>query len=87
MSWPETADCYVFGVPDKERGEVGKALIALAPGAALSEDEIMLRLKGQLSTIKVPRYIQIVDHIPRNEVGKVLTSEVYERYSLDSKGE
>ena len=87
MSWPETADCYVFGVPDKERGEVGKALIALAPGAALSEDEIMLRLKGQLSTIKVPRYIQIVDHIPRNEVGKVLTSEVYERYSLHSQGE
>lgn len=81
MSWPETADCYVFGVPDRERGEVGKALVALKEGTVLSAEEITQRLKGHFSTIKVPRYVELVDKIPRNDVGKVLSRTVVELYS------
>ena len=80
MSWPEIGDCYVFGVPDKERGEVGKALVVLRDGKELSEEEIMHRLRTSLSTIKVPRYVQIIDKIPRSDVGKVLGKVVAERY-------
>ena len=80
MSWPDISDCYVFGVPDKERGEVGKALIVLHKGASLTEEEILAKLRNELSTIKVPKYVQIIEKIPRNDVGKVLSKVVAERY-------
>lgn len=81
LSWPEIKDTYVFGVPDPCRGEVGKALIVLTKGAVIDAQELKSRLKKQLSTIKVPQYIQFVDDIPRNEAGKVLTRVIAEKYA------
>lgn len=81
-NYPEIDDCYVFGVPDFDRGEVGKAIIVLHEGCELTAEEVSARMYGKLSTLKIPQYIQFVDKIPRNEVGKVQTSVVYEKYGL-----
>lgn len=82
LTWPEIKDAYVFGVPDNICGEVGKALVVLQEGTTIDETSIRERLMQQLSTIKIPKYIQIVGNIPRNEVGKVLTSRIAEVYSV-----
>lgn len=84
--YPEIADSYVFGVPDHERGEVGKAIIVLREGCELTEDEVTARMKGKLSTLKIPRYVQFVPKVPRNEVGKVQTRVVEELYGLKGAG-
>ena len=81
-NYPEIDDCYVFGVPDYERGEVGKAIIVRHEGCTLTEEEVCERMHGKLSTLKIPKYVQFVDKVPRNEVGKVQTRVVYEKYGL-----
>ena len=43
-------------------------------------------MKGKLSTLKIPRYVQFVPKVPRNEVGKVQTRVVEELYGLKGAG-
>lgn len=80
FEFPEVRDAYVFGVPDRESGEVGKALVVLKEGATVSPAELVERLRQELSTIKVPRYIQIIEKIPRNEAGKVAAGQILALY-------
>lgn len=82
---PAVSDTCVIGIPDKTRGEVGKALIVLKPGLSVSEKELKAFLKKQLSTIKIPAYIQFVDSIPKNAVGKVALSIVYSLYGTSQQ--
>lgn len=75
-------DCYVFGVPDMERGEAGKAIIVLHPGSRLTAEDILAEMKGKLSTLKIPKYIEFVPKVPRNDVGKVCIHDVIRLYGL-----
>lgn len=70
----------VIGIPDKQKGEVGKALIVLKPGAVLSADELKKFLKKKLSSLKIPVYVQFIDSIPKNAVGKFSLSIIYSLY-------
>ena len=67
---PAIKDCCIFGVPDEVWHEVGKALIVVEDGCAISKDEINEYCVKNLPTIKRPKYIQFVDSIPVNAVGK-----------------
>lgn len=70
MEQPGILEACVIGVPDIKWGEVGKAIIVLAPGAKVSKEEIIKRVKDKLSTIKVPKYVTFMDSIPKNAAGK-----------------
>ena len=70
----------VIGVPDKRKGEVGKAVIVPEQGSGITKDEILAYIRKHLARIKQPKYVEIVDALPRNSVGKVLLAEVRERY-------
>jgi malonyl-CoA/methylmalonyl-CoA synthetase len=65
------ADCAVVGVPDEEWGERVCAFVELAPGAALTLDEIRDMLKDGLAPYKIPRDLRVVAALPRNAMGKV----------------
>ena len=70
----------VISVPDEKWGEVGKAVISLKPNMFITEDEIISKLKELLASYKVPKYIEFVDEIPKNNVGKIELSNVKELY-------
>ncbi|MGB3471939.1 MAG: AMP-binding protein, partial [Erythrobacter sp.] len=76
---PEVADAGCAGVPDKQWGEAVKAFVVLKPGAQLSREEITARFKAQIAGYKRPRYIEFVDHIPRDPLGKMLRRELSAR--------
>ncbi|MCF6466134.1 sodium:solute symporter family transporter [Clostridium sp. Cult2] len=61
-------------------GEVGKAVISLKPGMMISKENIISRLKKQLASYKVPKYIQFIEEIPKNNVGKIEISTVVKLY-------
>ncbi|HJP65985.1 MAG TPA: AMP-binding protein, partial [Actinomycetota bacterium] len=65
-------DVAVFGVPDKEYGEV---LAAFVVGDA-SPDEVREACKSELASFKVPRRVETVDELPRTSTGKVLKREL-----------
>jgi long-chain acyl-CoA synthetase len=69
---PLVAEAAVIGEPDKLRGEVVVAYVALKDGAEIHHKELLRFLKSRISQYKLPRRINIVDALPRNSSGKVL---------------
>jgi fatty-acyl-CoA synthase len=76
---PEVADAGCCGVPDKQWGEAVKAFVVLKPGATLTREEITARFKGQIAGYKRPRYVEFVDSLPRDPIGKLLRRELSAR--------
>lgn len=76
---PEVLDAGCCGVPDKQWGEAVKAFVVLAPDAELSREEITNRFKGQIAGYKRPRYIEFVDQLPRDPLGKLQRLELSQR--------
>ena len=72
-------ECCVFGVPDDKWGEVGKAIIVVDE-SKFDIDRLKEYLLGNLSTVKRPKHLQIVETVPKNGAGKVdyrLVNELY----------
>jgi fatty-acyl-CoA synthase len=76
----EIHEACVIGVPDPVWGEVGKAVVSLKEGKLIDRDKIISQLKNKLAHYKVPKYIQIIDELPKNNVGKIVMAKVIEEY-------
>ena len=75
-SMPQVKECAVVGVPDKEFGESVKAYIVLNPGAKLTDDEVIAYCKEKLASFKKPKFVEFLDALPRNSIGKILKEEL-----------
>jgi len=82
---PEVADAGCAGVPDKQWGEAVKAFVVLKPGETLTREEITARFKGKIAGYKRPRYIEFVDQLPRDPIGKLLRRELSARPVSDDQ--
>lgn len=80
LDQPNVEDAYVFGVPDDDLGEVGKAIVVPHKRKEVSKQLLLCALSRDLSTLKRPKYIQFVDQIPRSESGKILGETVLAEY-------
>lgn len=62
----------VIGIPDDIWGEAVKALVVPKPGAVITADDIMQLCQNHIASYKKPRFIDIVDHLPKNFQGKIM---------------
>ncbi|MCD0453048.1 AMP-binding protein [Actinocorallia sp. API 0066] len=69
---PAVADVAVVGIPHDDFGEQPLAFVVTAPGATVTEDELVRFLDGRLASYKRPRVFTFVDELPVNPMGKVL---------------
>ena len=74
------AEAAVIGVADEKWGEVGKAIIALKPGADVTAAAVVAHCKAKLAGFKVPKHVEFVPLLPRNAAGKVEKPRLRERY-------
>src|SRR5690606_28849391 len=77
---PATAAVAATGVPDARWGETGKAVVGPAPGATLTEDEVIGYAGERLAGFKRPRSVDVVDALPRNPSGKILKKDLRAPY-------
>jgi long-chain acyl-CoA synthetase len=63
------------GVPDERLGEVPWAFVSLH-GSGPSEDDLIAWCRERLTPYRVPVRIVFVDHLPRNDVGKVVKRQL-----------
>lgn len=66
----------VVGVPDDRFGEIVKALVVRAPGATLTEEQLMAFCAERLANYTRPRVVEFVPEIPVDEGGKVRRAEL-----------
>jgi long-chain acyl-CoA synthetase len=66
------------GVPDERTGEYVKAVLVLAPGSSLTEDEVREHCAERLARFKVPRSVEFVDELPYSVTGKVRRASLRE---------
>ncbi|MDB4967406.1 MAG: AMP-dependent synthetase and ligase [Myxococcales bacterium] len=74
------AESCVIAVPDSRWGEVGRAIVVAAPGAALEAGQVLQHLVARLARYKIPKSVVFTDALPRNSTGKVLRQRVRERF-------
>ena len=75
---PAIAIVAIVGVPDTRLDEVGFAFIQTHPGMHITHAELRAFCKGKLADYKVPRYLKLLDAIPRTTTGKVQRSALLE---------
>lgn len=82
-SHPKVAECAVIGVPDKQRGEVPKAIISLKENATATEKEFRRFCHEKIAMYKNPKYFEFRDELPKTPTGKImkkaLKQEEFER--------
>jgi fatty-acyl-CoA synthase len=77
---PAIADAAVVAVPDPKFLEVGCAVLVIAEGAEVSDEQVLAHCRERLAGYKCPKHVVRVDALPRNASGKVLKAELRERY-------
>ena len=75
----EVHETAVIGVEDETLGEAIKAFIVPRDDAEVNIDLIKKSLLKKMPPIKLPKYYEIVSHLPKNESGKILKSKLKEK--------
>ena len=69
---PAVFETVVFGVPDERLGEKLAAVVMLAPGMTLTQEELKAHAAERLARFKVPEHVWIqTDPLPRLGSGKL----------------
>jgi fatty-acyl-CoA synthase/long-chain acyl-CoA synthetase len=77
---PGIFDVAVFGIPSDQWGERVHAAVVLAPGASLSEADVVTYARQHLAGYKCPRSVSFMNELPRTGSGKLLKRELRAPY-------
>jgi long-chain acyl-CoA synthetase len=77
---PGVHDCAVFGIPDEEFGEALMAVVEPQAGVTLDIAAIRARLKTSLADYKVPKHVEILKNLPREDSGKIFKRRLRDPY-------
>jgi fatty-acyl-CoA synthase len=73
------ADAGVVGIADDDGPRVGLAFVVVAPGGSVSDDDLLVHVRGRLPSYAIPATFRYLDELPRNSVGKLRRDELRRR--------
>lgn len=76
---PDIVDVAVFGVPSELSEDEVKVAVVIRPDSSTTPEAICRWSVDKLPFFAVPRYIEVLDDLPRSSVGRVLKRELRER--------
>jgi fatty-acyl-CoA synthase len=82
---PAVAEVAVVGLPDEKYGEVVAAWIVPKAGATITPEDAIRHCQGQIAHFKVPRYVMIVDTLPKTVTGKIRKHVLKDQAVIDLK--
>lgn len=78
-SHPLIKHVAVVGIPDEVKGAVPMAYVVLKQGAKAEPGDIIDFCRNNITSYKVPRYVEFIDELPLTSSGKVQKFELKER--------
>ena len=78
-SHPAIAEAVLIPVPDPRWTEVGRAVVALKPGAGLTGAALIAWLRERVAHFKVPKSVVFVDVLPKTGANKVDKKQLIEQ--------
>jgi len=85
-SHPAVSEVAVFGVKHPEWIEAVAAAVVLRDGMTLDSAELVAHTRERLAGFKAPKYVVVVDELPKNPSGKILKRELRDVYSALAEG-
>ncbi|KAA1025484.1 long-chain-fatty-acid--CoA ligase [Pseudonocardia sp. EV170527-09] len=79
VSHDAVLEAAVVGVPDEKWGEVCKGFAVLSAGRSAEPQELIDHVKTTIARYKAPKYVEIVDELPKTSTGKVQKFELREK--------
>ena len=70
------AEVAVIGLPDERWIEAVTAIVVLKDGAQLTPEGVIAHVKERIAGFKVPKTVEFVAELPRNQSGKLLKREL-----------
>ncbi len=74
--YPHVRSSAVIGLPDEDLGNRIHAIVQLAPGFVVTDDELRAHLSERLVRYKIPRTFEFVTEPLRDDAGKVRRSQL-----------
>jgi fatty-acyl-CoA synthase len=71
FSHPDVVEVAVVGIPHEKWGETVLALVVVAPGATLTEAEIIEHCRARLTHFKCPTVVEFRESLARTATGKL----------------
>lgn len=81
---PKIADVAVHAVPSPLTEDDVKACVVLTANSEVSPDELFAFFTEQLPRYAVPRYVEVLDELPRNAVGRVMKHLLRQRHDRET---
>jgi len=85
FSHPAVAEVAVIGVPDDKWGEMVTALVVVAEGASVTEEELIAHCRGKIAGYKIPKRVEFRDELARTATGKIQKFKLRESFWKDSE--
>lgn len=82
----EVAEVAVVGLPDERWIEAVTAVIVLKEGTTLTPETVRSHVKSRIADYKVPKRVDFVAELPRNQSGKLLKRQLRAERSQDGTG-
>jgi fatty-acyl-CoA synthase len=73
---PAVAEVAVVGLPDTVYGEVVSAWVVPKNGVEITAEDLRCHCQGQIAHFKIPKYVSVMDHLPRTVTGKIRKFEL-----------
>ena len=78
---PAVAEVAVFGVEHPRWIEAVTAAVVPREGQSVTREELLAFCRGKLAGFKTPKYVVVLDELPKNPSGKILKRELRETYA------
>ena len=81
VALPQVADAAAIGVPDAKWGERPVLIVKLAEDAPEDAEAILAHYDGKVAKWQIPDRVHFVEDIPRNATGKIVKTQLREKYA------